>query len=279
MHQGFLSTLDNKTKEFIVGLVIAKFNDHLSHFSDLEKSIVGQAIIPSPSKIMPPKTIPKKKVSHPKIDPAPRDRTGQGLVHYPQTKEGGLNKYARSINNKRLEEAVDNLDIAAKAKHKSESKSTMEILGVKLEAAKLIWILINEDADEVLAKLIAAGLDSLKNTGSTIQALCTEAMENIKETFEEDQLNDFFESILASFVDNHNDLGELLVDETGDFMSDKLKQLLGNDQTVLEGAISEILKLLASNSDDEIIDIPSVPSGDNLEDITRVTDYINRGIK
>ena len=104
-------------------------------------------------------------------------------------------------------------------------------------------------------------------------------MENIKETFEEDKLNDFFESILASFVDNHNDLGELLVDETGDFMSDKLKQLLGNDQTVLEGAISEILKLLASNSDDEIIDIPSEPSGDNLEDITRVTDYINRGIK
>ena len=186
------------------------------------------------------------------------------MVNYPQTKEGGLNKYAKSVKNKRLEEAVDNLDIAAKAKHKSESKSTMEILGVKLEAAKLIWILINEDADEVLAKLIAAGLDSLKNTGSTIQALCTEAMENIKETFEEDQLNDFFESILASFVDNHNDLGELLVDQTGDYMSEKLKQLLGNVQTVLEGAIREILKLLASNSDDEIIDIPSVPSGDKL---------------
>ena len=162
MHQGFLSTLDNKTKEFIVGLVIANFNEHLSHFSDLEKSIVGLPIVPSPSKNMPPKDKPKKKVNHPKIDPAPRDRSGQGLVNYPQTKEGGLNKYAKSIKNERLEEAVDNLDIAAKAKHKSESKSTMEILGVKLEAAKLIWIIINEDADEVLAKLIAAGLDSLK---------------------------------------------------------------------------------------------------------------------
>ena len=161
MHQGVLSTLDNKTKESIVGLVIASFNDHLSHFSDLEKSIVGQPIIPSPSKIMPPKSNPRKKANHPKIDPAPRDRTQQGLVNYPQTKEGGLNKYAKSVKNKRLEEAVDNLDIAAKAKHKSESKSTMEILGVKLEAAKLIWIIINEDADEVLAKLIAAGLDSL----------------------------------------------------------------------------------------------------------------------
>ena len=84
------------------------------------------------------------------------------MVNYPQTKEGGLHKYAKSVKNKRLEEAVDNLDIAAKAKHKFETKSTMEILGVKLEATKLIWILINEDADEVLAKLIAAVLDSLK---------------------------------------------------------------------------------------------------------------------
>ena len=53
MHEEVLSTLDNRTKEFIVGLVIASFNDHLSHFSDLEKSIVGQPIIPSPSKTMP----------------------------------------------------------------------------------------------------------------------------------------------------------------------------------------------------------------------------------
>ena len=53
MHEEVLSTLDNRTKEFVVGLVIASFNDHLSHFSDLEKSIVGQPIIPSPSKTMP----------------------------------------------------------------------------------------------------------------------------------------------------------------------------------------------------------------------------------
>ena len=152
----------------------------------------------------------------------------------------------------------------------------MEILGVKLEATKIIWILINEDADEVLAKLIAAGLDYHKNTGSTIQVLCTEAMKNIKETFEEEKINDFLDTILASFVDNHNDLGELLVDQTGDFMSDKIKQLLGNVETVLEGAFLEILELLANNSDDEIIDLPSVPSGENLKDITRVTDYINR---
>ena len=264
MHQGVLSILNNKTKEFIVGQVIASFNDHLSNFSDLERSIVGQPIIPSPSKIMPPKILPNKKVTHPKIAPAPRDRTQQGLVSYPQTKEGGLNKYAKSVKNKRLEEAVDNLDIAAKAKHTDESKSTMEILGVKLEATKIIWILINEDTDEDLAKLIATGLDHHKNIGSTIQVLCTEASKNVKETFEEEKINDFLDKILTSFVDNHNDLGELLVDQTGDFMSDEIKQLIGNVEEVLEGAFLEILKQLASNSDDEIIDIPSVPSGDKL---------------
>ena len=275
MYRGILSTLNNKTKEFFVGLVIASFNNHLSHFSDLERSIVGQPVIPSPTKNMPPKSDPKKKVTHPKITPAPRDRTGQGLVSYPQTKEGGLNKYAKSIKNKRLDEAVDNLDIAAKAKHATESKSTMEVMGVKLEATMIIWILINEDTDEVLAKLIATGLDNHKSSGSTIQVLCTEAAKNVKETFEEEKINDFLDKILDSFVDNHNDLGELLVDQTGDFMSDKIKQLLGNVEEVLEGAFLDILKLLADNSDDEIIDIPSVPSGDNLKDITRVTDYIN----
>ena len=162
MHQGVFSILKNKTKEFIAGQVIGSFNDHLSHFSGLERSIVGIQIIPSPSKNMPPKTQPNKKVTHPKIAPAPRDRSNQGSVNYPQTKEGGLNKYAYSIKSKRLEEAVDNLDIAAKATHADESQSTMDILGVKLEAKKIIWILINEDTDEVLAKLIATGLDSLK---------------------------------------------------------------------------------------------------------------------
>ena len=152
-------------------------------------------------------------------------------------------------------------------------------MGVKIEATKLMWILINEDAEEELANLIAAGLDSFINTGSTIQILCKKAMDDKEEAFKDQQIDNFLDKIITSFVDNHNDLGELLVDQTGDYMSDKLKQLLGNDQTVLEGAISEILKLLASNSDDEIIDIPSEPSGDNLEDITRVTDYINRGIK
>merc|ERR1712002_900727 len=106
--------------------------------------------------------------------------------------------------------------------------------------------------------------------------LCTEAAKNVKETFDGENISEFLDNILNSFVDNHNDLGELLVDQTGDLMSDKIKQLLGNVEEVLERTFLDILKLLADNSDDEIIDIPSEPSGDNLKDITRVTDYINR---
>ena len=114
MYEGAFSTLTNKTKEFIVGLVITSFNEHLSHFSDLEKNIVGQRVIPSPAKNMPPKSNPKKNAAE--IAPFPRDRGPFGKVQYPQIKEGGLNKYARSEKDKRLEEAVDNLDIALKSR-------------------------------------------------------------------------------------------------------------------------------------------------------------------
>ena len=92
MNEGALSTFNNKTKNFIVGLVIASFNESLSHFSDLEKNIVGQRVVPSPARNM----ATKKPGRHPKIDPAPRDRAPFGSVKYPQIKEGGLNKYAKS---------------------------------------------------------------------------------------------------------------------------------------------------------------------------------------
>ena len=55
MYEGAFSTLNNKTKEFIVGLVITSFNESLSHFSDLEKNNVGQRVVPSPAKNVPPK--------------------------------------------------------------------------------------------------------------------------------------------------------------------------------------------------------------------------------
>ena len=126
MNEGALSTF-NKTKNYIVGLVIVSFNESLSHFSDLEKNFVGQRVVPSPAKAMPPKTKPAKKAGannkiHPKIDPAPRDNAPQKSVNYPQTKEGGFNKYAKSEKAKRHEEAIDNLDIALKSRFIIDSK-------------------------------------------------------------------------------------------------------------------------------------------------------------
>ena len=49
MNEGAISTF-NKTKNYLAGLVIATFNVSLSHFSDLEKNIVGQLVVPSPAK-------------------------------------------------------------------------------------------------------------------------------------------------------------------------------------------------------------------------------------
>ena len=194
MYEGVLSTLNNKTKEFIVGLVITSFNEHLSHFSDLEKNIVGQRVIPSPAKNMPPKNNPKKNATiHPKIDPAPRDRAPFGSVKYPQIKEGGLNKYAKSEKDKRAAEAVDNLDIVLKSRFASDSKETTEVMGLKIEAKQLIWILINEDSDKELAGVITAIFQSLEQTENTIRPLCSGAIQNRIEILDNqvDSINNF----------------------------------------------------------------------------------------
>ena len=99
-------------------------------------------------------------------------------MKYPQINEGGLNKYARSEKVKRTAEAVDNLDIALKSRFLSDSKETTEVMGLKIEAEKLIWILINEDDEKELATIISAMFDSLKQTENTIHPLCSGAIEN-----------------------------------------------------------------------------------------------------
>ena len=143
MIESALSTI-NKTKNYFVDLVIANFNESLSLFSGLEKNFVGQRVVPSPAKNMGP----TKPVRHPKIDPAPRDRAPFGSVKYPQIKEGGLNKYAKSEKDKRAAEAVDNLDIVLKSRFANDSKETTEVMGLNLGDEKLIWILINEDSEK-----------------------------------------------------------------------------------------------------------------------------------
>ena len=120
MNEGALSTF-NKTKNYIVGLVIATLNESLSHFSDLEKNIVGQRVVPSPARNM----ATKKPGRHPKIDPAPRDRTPSGSVKYPHIKEG----YAKSEKDERAAEAFDNLDIVIKSSFASDTKETFEVMG------------------------------------------------------------------------------------------------------------------------------------------------------
>ena len=133
MIENILSTI-NKTKNYFADLVIANFNESLSLFSDLERNISGQPVVPSPAKNM----APPKNGRQNKIDPAPRDKAPSGTVKYPQIKEGGLNKYAKTEKDKRTAKAVDNLDIILKSRFAHESKETTEVMGLNIEANKLI---------------------------------------------------------------------------------------------------------------------------------------------
>ena len=168
------------------------------------ENIVGQRVVPSPAKNMPPKTKPNKKVgNHPKIDPAPRDRAANGTVSYPQLTEGGLNKYSKSQKDKRTAEAVDNLDLALKLRFLSDSNETIEVMGLKIEAEKLIWILINEDDEKRLATIISAMIASLKQAETTIHPLCKGVLENKNDMLKNhtDKINKLYDTLLASFVD------------------------------------------------------------------------------
>ena len=72
-----LSTI-NKTKDYFTDLVIANFNESLSLFSDLERNILGQMVVPSPSKT-PTTMATKTKGRQPtKLDTAPRDTATSG---------------------------------------------------------------------------------------------------------------------------------------------------------------------------------------------------------
>ena len=228
---------------------------------------------------MPRQTKAKKKENFPKIDPAPRDRSKQGDVNYPQTKEGGLNKYAKSEKDKRLGEAVDNLGIAVKKKHQHESASIGEILGVKFEASKLIWILINEDDEDIFIKLIASGLEYFKPNICGLQNLCIRVMEDKEETFKNDIIENFYDKTITSFVDNHKDLGDLLVLNTGDQMIDQIRTQLGNDNVALEKAFDDILTKISQDCPDEEIDISSDADRGPLEEDGRVMSYLSGIIK
>ena len=95
MIDNILSTI-NKTKDYFTDLVIANFNESLSLFSDLERNISGQTVVPSPAKT---KTTmaPTKGRQPTKLDPAPRDTSASWSVSYPQNKEGSLNILLGSV--------------------------------------------------------------------------------------------------------------------------------------------------------------------------------------
>ena len=135
MIDNILSTI-NKTKDYFTDLVIANFNESLLLFSGLERNISGQPVIPSPAKT---KTTmaPTKGRQPTKLDPAPRDTAPSGSVSYPQNKEGGLNKFAKTEKDKRSARAVDNFDINFKQRFKHDYKTTTDVMGLNVLFAQV----------------------------------------------------------------------------------------------------------------------------------------------
>ena len=109
-----------------------------------------------------------------------------------------MNKYAKSEKDKRAAEAVDNLNIVLKSSFASDTKETFEVMGLKIEAKQLIWILINEDSDKELAGVIAAIFQSLEQTENTIRPLCSGAIQNRIEILENqgNSINNIYETFI-----------------------------------------------------------------------------------
>ena len=98
-------------------------------------------------------------------------------------------------------------------------------MGLKIEAAKLIWILINEDDERGLATIISAMIASLKQTETSIHPLCKGVLENKNAMLNNhtDDINKLYDMLLASFVDNLADLGELLTDKNEENLNDVIQ--------------------------------------------------------
>ena len=112
---------------------------------------------------------PPKGRQQTKLDPAPRDTAPSGTVKYPQNKEGGLNKYAKTEKDKRSAKAIDNFDITLKSKFKHEFKDTTEVMGLNIEATKLIWILFNEDNEQGVAVTLQISRTKRKHDSPSLQ--------------------------------------------------------------------------------------------------------------
>ena len=183
-----------------------------------------------------------------KPDPALWDTAASGSVSYPQNKEGGLNKFAKSEKDKRFAKAFDNFDITRKQRLKHDYKTTTDVMGLNIETTKLIWILFNEDTELRVAGIILALFKSLQQKENTIRPLCKGALDRRDEIITKNvkQINDVLETLKSNFIDNQGDFAELLVEEDNEgVMADLIEKKMNEKPEAVDDAIFSIIKHMA----------------------------------
>ena len=86
--------------------------------------------------------------------------------------------------------------------------------------------------------------ESLEQTENTIHPLCSSVLEKRNEIFNENttSINTVYETLRSSFVDNHEDLGKLLVDNDEEDLGDIIRKNLDEVPNSIEVAIFDVIK-------------------------------------
>ena len=99
-------------------------------------------------------------------------------------------------------------------------------------------------------------------------------MDNKKEILEHqvEDINTFYDTLLSSFVDNLEDLGELLIDKNEENLKDVIVNALSATTDILDDAIFSVIKHMAEYSSSKAAGVPSFTN--SSEDI----DYYDKVI-
>ena len=87
-----------------------------------------------------------------------------------------------------------------------------------------------------------------------------------------DSINTIYETLLSCFVDNHEDLGELLVDKNGENLSEVIRNKLSEIPNILDQAIFSVIEYMAAYSPSKASGVPSFSN--STEDINYYDEVI-----
>ena len=96
--------------------------------------------------------------------------------------------------------------------------------------------------------------ESLEQRENTIHPLCSDALKNMV------KINKVTETLVSSFVDNHEDFGELLVDDDDGELAVLIQKKLSDVPNAWDDAIFSVIQRMADYSTEEAATTPSFTS-------------------